>query len=225
VSMEIGETMRVFAEYYLDDGLQFRRNTLLQFGTSWDLIGNIVLANPGSAEPISEVNNTSLCSIEAFYGKYRSGEQFVHSNWQEFSLDPTMVFIEKLFKGEYVGESQNLNGVIQLFNTFNIKNQNLDEAVQQIRTDSKLIFSFGIEKYFHDCPTYFGFSNAVLNNPKLRIVAEQIFENSSEKVKKPYDSKFSNNKFYHPMYINKAYKQAHFKKFRDSMLVPFAKNA
>ncbi|QPK06281.1 hypothetical protein [Vibrio kanaloae] len=223
--MDIGEIMRVFAEYYLDDDLQFRRNTLLKIGTSWDLIGNIVLANPGSAEPISDVNNDSLCKVEAFYGKYRSSEQFELSNWKEFSPDPTMVFIEKLFKGDYIGESRDLNGVIQLFNTFNIKNQNLGEAVRQISTESKLIFSYGIEKYFHDCPTYFGFSNAVLNNTKLRSVAETIFENSSEKVKKPYDSKFSNNKFYHPMYINKAYKQVHFQKFRDSMLVPFAKNA
>ncbi|HDZ9287308.1 TPA: hypothetical protein RUZ31_003568, partial [Vibrio cholerae] len=84
--------MKVFAEYYLDDGLQFRCNTLLQFGTSWDLIGNIVLANPGSAEPVSEVNNTSLENIEEFYGKYRANNEFIKSNWKEFSTDPTMAF-------------------------------------------------------------------------------------------------------------------------------------
>ncbi|HDB1444035.1 TPA: hypothetical protein O6E10_003624 [Vibrio cholerae] len=217
--------MKVFAEYYLDDGLQFRCNTLLQFGTSWDLIGNIVLANPGSAEPVSEVNNTSLENIEEFYGKYRANNEFIKSNWKEFSTDPTMAFIEKLIKGDYIDEQHELNGVIQLFNTFNIKNQNLDEAVQQANTDSEFIFSIGIEQYFHNRPTYFGFSNAVLNNPKLRSVAEDIFEKSSEKIKKPYDKDFSKNKFYHPMYINKAYKQPHFQEFKEGVLVPFAKNA
>jgi hypothetical protein len=40
--------MKTYAEYFEEDGLSFRTNTILQFGNSWDLIGNIVLANPGS---------------------------------------------------------------------------------------------------------------------------------------------------------------------------------
>lgn len=41
--------MKVYAEYFEEDGLLYRRNTLLQFGDSWDLIGSAVLANPGCA--------------------------------------------------------------------------------------------------------------------------------------------------------------------------------
>lgn len=41
--------MKVYAEYFEEKGSTFRTNTILQFGDSWNLIGNIVLANPGSA--------------------------------------------------------------------------------------------------------------------------------------------------------------------------------
>ena len=41
--------MKVYAEYFEENGLKYRKNTLLQFGNSLDVIGNIVLANPGSA--------------------------------------------------------------------------------------------------------------------------------------------------------------------------------
>lgn len=75
-----------------------------------------------------------------------------------------MRFIEKIFTREYLGKSKKLNGVIQLFNTFNIKNQNLEEAIEYFECDSDLMYSLGIEKYFHDKPTYFGFGKKVLNN-------------------------------------------------------------
>ncbi len=217
--------MKVFAEYFEDNGILYRKSTLLQFGESWNLIGSAVLANPGSAEPVSQLNVDATVLIKDFYKNYRQGDIFKQTNWHEFSPDSTMRFVEKIFNGWYVNEAVNLNGVIQLFNTFNIKNQNLEEAVSQIGIKSEHLFSYNVYDYFHDKPTYFGFSNAVLDNDVLCDVAKSIFKNSSDVVKSIYKNEFSKNSFYHPMYINNAYKQQHFQKYKQEVLSKIAQNA
>lgn len=210
--------MKVYAEYIEKDGLFFRRNTLLQFGNSWDLIGNVVLANPGSADPINEASDEALASISKFYIDYRNGEHLLTKNWHEFTPDSTMCFVEKIFSGWYIGKNIKLDGVLQLFNTFNIKNKNLQEAVTQIKISSDLLFSNEIYNYFNDKPTYFGFSNDVINDEILCKVAMHIFENSSDEVRSIYNSDFTKNSFYHPMYVNRAYGQPNFKKYKDGVL-------
>ena len=216
--------MNVFAEYFEENNLTYRKNTILQFGNSWQLIGNIVLANPGSAKPQEELQQESYKNIKAFYEKYRYSEEFNLNHWFKFSADSTMRFIEKVFNGYYVGESKKLNGAIQLFNTFNIKNSEPAKAIEKIDSESDLMFSSGIEKYFHNKPTYFGFSKDVIENKTLRKVAEKIFNNSSSKITSIYEEEFSNNKFYHPVYINRAHTQDNFQWYKDSILKPLINN-
>jgi len=217
--------MKAYAEYFNEDGILFRRNTLLQFGDSWELIGNVVLANPGSADPIEGTSREVVEKISDFYEKYRNNEDFISSNWFEFSPDSTMGFVEKIFNGWYLGKNIELNGVIQLFNTFNLKNQNLSEAITQIGKDSELLFTYNVYKYFNEKPTYFGFGNEVLDNEILRRVAMHIFNESSEAVRGLYRNSFSENSFYHPMYVNRAYKQKHFQGYKNSILSGIVKNA
>jgi hypothetical protein len=210
--------MKVYAEYFEENGLSFRTNTILQFGDSWDLIGNIVLANPGSATPINKINENEVNKLDTFYKKFRNSDNFKLSNWHKFSSDQTMQRIEKLFNGGYLKKDKKLNGVIQLFNTFNIRNQNLEEAVKYSDNKSKQMFSIGIEKYFNEKPTYFGFSKAVLENNILRPVAENIFNNSTPKIKSLYKETFEENSFYHPTYINRAINQEHFQWYKNDIL-------
>lgn len=217
--------MKVYAEYFNENGIFFRRNSLLQFGNSWELIGNAVLANPGSAKPIEGVSEDLPGMISEFYAKYRSNEAFFSKNWFEFSPDSTMGFVEKIFNGWYLGKNIELNGVIQLFNTFNIKNQNLSEAISQIGRGSELLFSYNVHMHFNDKPTYFGFSNEVLDNETLRSVAMHIFNESSEDIKRIYHKNFSDNSFYHPMYVNRAYRQKHFQGYKNSILSGIVGNA
>ena len=213
--------MKVYAEYFEENGLRFRRNTILQFGDSWDLIGNAVLANPGSAEPLHKVSSDMSNNLELFYKSYRDHEPINIENWYEFSDDATMQRLERIFNGWYVSDNiLELNGVVQLFNTFNIKNQDLKAATESISETSDFLFSKGVEKYFHDKPTYFGFSNDVLYHERLRPLAEDIFNNSSKKVKAIYSNDFSDNSFYHPTYVNRAYKQDHFSRYRENVLIP-----
>ncbi len=217
--------MKVFAEYFVEGGVIYRRNTLLQFGDCWDLIGSAVLANPGSAEPTSLVSEDLLASISKFHQRYKSGEGVKSDHWHEFSPDSTMRFVEKIFNGWYLDKNIDLSGVVQLFNTFNVKNQNLPEAVAGIGEDSELLFSRSVYRYFNDKPTYFGFSNEVLGNEMLRKVAVSIFNNSSYAVLDIYDRDFSKNSFYHPMYVNRAYAQSHFQKYKNSILAGIVENA
>lgn len=217
--------MNVYAEYFEEYGVLYRRSTLLQFGDCWDLIGSAVLANPGSAEPASTVSGDLLASISEFHERFKCREEIQPEHWYEFSPDSTMRFVEKIFSGWYLNKDIELNGVVQLFNTFNIKNQNLQEAVTKIGVDSELLFSHNIYKYFNDKPTYFGFSNEVLGNEVLRRVAMNIFNNSSVAVLGIYNKDFSKNSFYHPMYVNQAYAQPHFQKYKNSILVGIIENA
>jgi len=214
--------MKVFAEYIKYKELYFRRNTLLQFGDSWDLIGNIVLANPGSAKPKNVISSEELLSINGFYQKYRQQGIFEPLNYHEFNDDPTMRMVAKIFNGLYIGREFKLNGTIQLFNTFNIKNQNLKSAITQIDVDSDLLFSRNVFTYFNDKPTYFGFGKDVLKDPILRQAALHIFNQSSDVIRNVYHPNFSDNAFYHPMYINRAFNQASFEAYKNNVLSQIA---
>lgn len=218
--------MKVFAEYFEEDGLQYRINTLLQFGDSWELIGNVVLANPGSAKPLSAVDTLYAQLINQFFIKNRNINNVNVNHWFQFIDDETMQRIEKIFNGWYINpeEPLKLNGVIQLFNTFNIKNQYLDKAISSINMDSTLLFAKGIEKYFNDKPTYFGFSQDVLNDERLYPVAKNIFENSSDVIKKMYNNKFDENKFYHPTAVNIFYKRDSFQDYKNDILKTLRSN-
>lgn len=133
--------------------------------------------------------------------------------------------IEKIFNGWYINpdEIKKLNGVIQLFNIFNVKNQNLSESIEKLPPDNDILFLLGIEKYFNDKPNYFGFSNDVLYDDRLRPIAENIFNNSSSIVKTVYNKEFDKNSFYHPTFINRSYKRDFFQKYMENVLKPFKK--
>jgi hypothetical protein len=214
--------MKVYAQYFELEGISYRLDTILQFGDSWELLGNVVLANPGSAEPIKEIDDSKIQQLQNFYKNFEN-RNFDTINWYEFSDDATMQRIEKIFNGWYINPNEiiKLNGVIQLFNTFNVKNQNLSESIEKLPPDNDILFSLGIEKYFNDKPTYFGFSNDVLYDDRLRPIAENIFNNSSSIVKTMYNKEFDKNSFYHPTFINRSYKRDFFQKYMENILSPF----
>jgi hypothetical protein len=210
--------LKVYAEFFEDGNLSYRKNTLLQFGESWKLIGNVVLANPGSAKPIAKIGTEGLNSIAQFYASYREGQPFKSANWQEFSPDATIRQIEKIFSGWYLGRNKELNGTIQLFNTLNIINTNLCEAVNQVELSSRHMYSPNCFRYFHSAATYFGFTKTILDHKVLSQVAQGIFESASEQVKKPYQPNFLENKFYHPGFVNRSYNQEFLKCYKQSVL-------
>lgn len=191
--------MKVYARYFTEYGLNFRRDTILQFGECWDIIGAAVLINPGSAKPIGDVGSDTIARLADITG---------HSDsWQEFSADPTMGQLAKIFGGWYAGEDKPLNGCILLFNLFNLRDKNLNEALE-LQKDCKSEHLFTTETDLSRLADidriYLGWGNT--GKYQLRQFAEPIFD--AVKAKCPYlDPDFNRNAYYHPGYINRSYKR------------------
>ena len=84
--------MKVYAEFINDESLIFRTRTLLQFGDSWDLIGSIVMKNPGSAKPGKGIDNVIAEKLSKYYNEKINSEC-----WFVSDGDPTMRDILPIF--------------------------------------------------------------------------------------------------------------------------------
>ena len=127
----------VHAEYFqIDETTFIRRKTLLHFGMSSHLIGSAVLINPGSAAPIGPAN---MKLINAFYSKNHASEVPETRIWQRFQPDATMVQLAKVFNGWYLGKEKPLHGVIQLFNCFYLKQQDLHKALEAFQSFMQIL--------------------------------------------------------------------------------------
>src|SRR5690606_15258229 len=102
--------MKVYAEYIEKGGIKYRRNTLLHFGDSYDLIGSAVLINPGSAKPISKIFN--MDRIVEFYQNTHRTNLEKPELWHAFSVDPTMDRLAKVFNGWYIQNIKDLHGIV-----------------------------------------------------------------------------------------------------------------
>jgi hypothetical protein len=190
--------MKVYAHYFKDEESKndYRWRTLLQFGTSWNIIGSVVMKNPGSAVPLKQVEEGCLLNnLNGFCKEYE---------WFEFSVDNTMRCIESLFRSYYqhnVSDSE-LNGVIQIFNLMNVRDPDLNQAIIRNKK-SFYAFSVTIDKDIVNMvpPIYLGwgklgFSSMFADNARL------VFEKTIEKFDGQYlNAKFENNLFYHPQYL------------------------
>ncbi|MER3374049.1 MAG: hypothetical protein RIM83_05370 [Allomuricauda sp.] len=194
--------MKVNAEYLKkENGYHYRRKTLLQFGDGTDLIGSAVLINPGSAEPIG---SAGLDFIQAFYSKNHNLELEDPTLWKSFNPDPTMLQLAKLFNGWYAGKERILSGVIQLFNCFYLKEQDLDLAMALYHKKDVVIFDES--SFFKDRPVYFGWGNTGKYG-KIKNIALNIFNSYDIRSSPIYHSEFEENCFYHPGYLNRSYKR------------------
>lgn len=193
------KSMKVYARHFSDKDLNFRLDTVLQFGESWDVMGVAVLINPGSARPIAEIGSDITTRLLSITG--------LADNWKEFSADSTMRQLAKIFSGWYVGEDKPMNGCILLFNLFKLRDKNLTEALElQSKCRSEYLFSSrnDISRLADAERIYLGWGNA--GKYQLRQYAEPIFE--VVKSRCPYlNPDFIRNAFYHPGYINRSYKK------------------
>ncbi|MGN0029998.1 MAG: hypothetical protein ACI35Q_09765 [Marinilabiliaceae bacterium] len=194
--------MEVYARYFSQEGLDFRPDTVLKFGSSWDVVGAAVLINPGSAAPVSYVDGETTKCLAAITGR--------DDNWRAFKPDSTMRQLAKIFSGWYIGLNRELKGCILLFNLFNIRNQNLNAAIGQLYSiENNIVQSpftsdsdmLNLTKVEH---VYLGWGSA--GKYKLRKYAEPIFELVKRKCDY-LDPDFMRNPFYHPGFVNRAYKR------------------
>lgn len=199
--------MKVFAEFIEENGVTYRKTTLLQFGESWELIGSAVLKNPGSSKPLNSVSNESFRHIENLYPEIKLEK----SNWFDFSVDSTMRFLEKIFNGSYIEDEskRELNGVIQLFNLFYINDPDIKSANEKSLNNSSehlIINADSTIKMFNEKPVFLGWRFEYVQNNERRIQAERIFDFVSKSKYMYLKPSIIDNNFYHPMYINRTSK-------------------
>lgn len=196
--------MRVFTHFHEMDlpsgrtvGVRWR--TILQFGDSWDVIGNVVMKNPGSAR-VAKGETSSITDIFLTQELHEFAPED-NNAWYEFRPDATMHSIKDLFARRYGINKHELRGVIQIFNLFYIKNPDLNTAIDD---DSDVRFEICTRDLHHleqhkDKPTYIGWGD-LWASERYSEKAKCMFE-----MVQPFNSylnpEISRNSFIHPLYL------------------------
>lgn len=190
--------MKVYAHFLESkrDGYQYRWRTLLQFGGSWEVIGSVVMKNPGSSSPIAkEINEETLRQLSCFDNSRYA--------WHAFSVDNTMMLVERLFIIKNGGQA--LNGVIQIFNLFNIRNADLNQALKDGRCAKEAVYST-VEQDIEDmrkspAPIYIGWGT-LGSFPEFYHQAGRYFSFAKDEMRQDYLLEdFTKNSYYHPQYL------------------------
>lgn len=204
-------SMKAFAQWIKalqtnqEDNNYFRKNTILQFGNNWNVIGAAILINPGSALPSEEVID---CETKSKLQEISN--TFVEKGeWRVFNVDSTMRFLEKIFSGWYLGQRKRLEGVILLYNLFNIRCQDLNQALELRKAptfkETEDMDTKPDEVTKLDVPIYIGWGKT--GKTDLSENAQEIFDTISNRVSYYTGDDFNKALFYHPMYVNTSYHQ------------------
>lgn len=198
--------MKVYTHFFGDasgkEGLRWR--TILQFGSSWEIIGSVVMKNPGTSHP----NNDSAITDEDLVDKLTSFDDS-SSPWYEFSGDATMRCVAELFASYYNIEVSELSGVIQIFNLFYVKDEVLARALGKDK-NSKLppLFHTPEEMVAYDlchlvAPVYLGFGG-LKDIAAYRDRARKFFDVARNALGMKYlNPAFEDNPFFHPLYLQR----------------------
>ena len=196
------ERIKVYTHYKCENEIEYRWRTIIQIGDSWDIRGTIFMKNPGSSksiEPdIKPIENDGLLEELRKFDDRRTS---LSNDWYEFSVDRTMISVINLFKEYYEANGKQLNGVIQIFNLFNVRDANLRKAIDKCKDDGldKLVYTTDDDIKNIVSPVYIGWGN-LWRNPAHKENAQRIF---SEVIKKTsyLCNSIEGNKFYHPQYL------------------------
>jgi hypothetical protein len=163
------------------------------------------MKNPGSAnfknanhQPIE--NESILDNLACFDNSKDS--------WYEFNRDTTMDCVAELFASYYNTPKQELNGIIQIFNLFYIRDANLGTALTKSKNincfhpfeNEEAITSYDIEHLIP--PIYLGFGGLAWDSKYSQRA--MMFYNatiSTEYGAKYLSNKFKDNAFFHPLYL------------------------
>jgi hypothetical protein len=158
--------------------------------------------NPGGAnykykDHHAEADESILSHLRKF-----DSEQSANEEWYEFGSDNTLNLVEKLFsersKANNLGE---LNGVIQVFNLFYLKDPNLSEGLAlndklNLNKINDMIFEDDIQNL--KAPLYLGFGH-LSKNSQFKTKAKRFFDKAIHELGVNYLSPhFEENSFMHP---------------------------
>ncbi len=197
--------MNVYTHYktLAEQNVGYRWRTLLQFGSSWDIIGSVVMMNPGSANfkrgAEGGIEDKDILS----HLRQLDYTDDQNEKWYEFNADQTMGCVAELF-AQYMGTSgtKDLQGVIQIFNLFYLREPNLGTALR-MNQDVSLLKQINDKIFEHDLlalkqPVYLGFG-WLSKSSEFREKAMRYFNETTEKHNAKYlDPDFDKNPFTHP---------------------------
>lgn len=198
--------MNVYAEYFSENGIDYRKTTIIQIGDSWELLGSAILKNPGSAIPLDdEIDNETFEKISGICHNSN------HKHWKKFIGDRTMNCLVKIFNGSFVGDTKEISGVILLFNLHYIREADINRA--RILFDSSNSGNTfpnieEIKNLIKDKPVYIGWKDEVkkLKTEKIKDFAKNIFDYLILEDSCYLERNYNSNKFYHPLgigFVNK----------------------
>lgn len=191
--------MKVYTHYKETSGrgqtIGIRFNTLLQFGDSWNVLGSVVMKNPGSAN-FKDKGRTAV-SDPSILSHLEQFDNYPGNAWFEFNADTTMQCIQELFSVQ-PGE---LNGVILIFNLMYVRTPDVQEAIDlfnDVRFEDNDISTI---REYAKLPIYLGWGN-LGNDIRLTDKAHSIFSIAlpENEYLKPA---FEDNSFYHPQYLRR----------------------
>ena len=194
--------MRVFAHYYSDEatGIEYRWRTLLQLGDSWDVCGTMVMKNPGSSRPTSPIGENDselLCQLRRF----DNAKSYTGHTWYNFSVDNTMGLVSHLIEAYLVAHNRPVEGIIQIFNLFNIRDVDLNKGLEKMQASQGESILMTTDDDINNLvpPIYLGWGN-LKNNKLFKDYAEKFFERAKPDTSY-LDQDYAKNPFYHPQYL------------------------
>lgn len=198
----MNKVLRIFAEFVEENDIQYRTKTILKYGDSWDLIGTIVMKNPGNAFPLKKIATEDFSDIKKYV--YPDVEIV---NWHEFKDDNTIKRISNIFDGTFVNKKTKLNGIILIYNLFNVREKNIVEGVRKanISTSEHLLPNLvELINCSQNKPIYLGFNweyTNKKNNHKQKIekFANDIFTYIKHSDNMYLEDHIIKNFFYHPL--------------------------
>lgn len=206
--------MNVYAEYFSENGIDYRKTTIIQIGDSWELLGSAILKNPGSAIPLDdEIDNETFEKISGIC------QNSNHKHWKKFKGDATMNCLEKIFNGSFVGDKKEISGVILLFNLHYIREADINKArILFDRSNSENTFPHieDIKSIIKDKPVFIGWfdEHKKLKNEKVKTFVDDIFNHLASQENSYLEKEFKQNQFYHPLYVGRLYNNPNFNKWQ-----------
>ena len=170
--------MKVYTHYLCENDIEYRWRTILQIGDSWKVCGTVFMKNPGSSRNIKA--NLLPIKDKGILNNLREFDDIktLPSNeWYEFSIDRTMNCVINLFKAYYEAHGEQLNGVIQIFNLFNIRDVNLWKAIDKCKDDGidKLVYTTDDDIKNIVSPVYIGWGNLWKNKAHKDSIINVFF--------------------------------------------------
>ncbi len=192
--------MKVFTHYTSlnakADGVRWR--TLLQFGNSWEIKGSIVMKNPGASN-FKSLDHSPITSSEILEELKTFDDDEVKAEWYEFNPDPTMNCIGTLFSEYYAAKGQKLDGIIQIFNLFYLREADLGKAMNKAQTLGLTdMADYDIEHL--KAPVYLGFADLAWHKVYGQV-AQKFFSATLNLGMAYLNNDFDKNPYTHPLYL------------------------